>query len=90
MDFLVELLIEVLGEFLSTLFDNIKNPKIRRWTLTVFYSVLGLGITALPAYYAVACWRENKIAGTVVLGLLAVAFFLFFCILVIRGHRKNW
>lgn len=90
MDDIIEFLIELFGEILAEVLANIKNPRKRRWALTMFYSVFWLGITAVLAYFAVDLGKENNTVGTVVLGVLAGIVFLVFGYFIVRGHRQNW
>ena len=90
MDDIIEFVIELLGELLETALGSIKNPRIRKWALTVFYSVFGLGFAAVPAYFAIRLGMENNTTGAIVLGVLAAVEVLVFGFLVIRGHRQNW
>ena len=90
MDDIIEFAIEFLGELVGELLANIKNPKKRRWALTVFYLVLGLGFAAVPTYFAIRLGMENNTTGAIVLGVLAAVMFFVFGFLIIRGHSQNW
>jgi len=90
MDFVVELVIEVLGELLEFALGNIKNPSTRKWALTIFYTILLLGITALPGCFAFSFLKEGNVTGSVVLGVISGALLFGGGFLVIRGHRQNW
>lgn len=89
-DVVVELAIEFLGELIGGNLISIYNPKKRRWALTIFYAVLGLGFAAVPAYFAIRLGVENNTTGAIVLGVFAAVEVLVFGFLVIRGHRQNW
>ncbi len=90
MDDIIEFIIEVFGELLEELLGSIKNQKIRKWALTVFYSIFWFGITGLIAYFAVALGNENNTAGTIAMSVIASAVFLVLGFFIIRGHRQNW
>ena len=90
MDDIIQFAIEFLGELMGVLLAGIKNPKKRRWALTIFYAVLGLGFAAVPAYFAIRLGMENNTTGAIVLGVFAAVEVLVFGLLVIRGHRQNW
>lgn len=90
MDDIIQFAIEFLGELMGVLLADIKNPKKRRWALTIFYAVLGLGFAAVPAYFAIRLGVENNTTGAIVLGVFAAVEVLVFGFLVIRGHRQNW
>ncbi|MBQ8359862.1 MAG: hypothetical protein IJX37_08195 [Oscillospiraceae bacterium] len=90
MDDIIEAAIELFGDLMEAALKNIKNPRKRKWALTVFYSVLGLGVTAVPTYFAIRFGMENNTTGAIVVGVLAVVMFFVFGFLIIRGHRQNW
>jgi len=90
MDDIIEFVIELLGELLETTLESIKNPRIRKWALTVFYSVFWLGITGFCAYFAFDFAKKNNVTGAAVAGLIAGICFLGLGFLVICGHRRNW
>ena len=90
MDDIIEFIIEVFGELLEGILGCIKNPRKRKWALTVFYSVIWLGVTAFFTYSAVVFGEENNTAGTIAMGVIAGAVFLVFGFFIIRGHRQNW
>ena len=87
---IIEFIIELFGELLGEILGNIKNPKKRKWALTVLYSVFWLGITAFLTYFAVSLKKENNLTGAVIMGVIAVMFFLLLGFFIIRGHRQNW
>ena len=90
MDDIIEAVIELLGDLLEAALGSIKNPQIRKWALTVFYSVFWLGITGFCAYFAFDFAKKNNVTGAAVVGLIAGICFLGLGFLIIRGHRRNW
>ncbi len=90
MDDIIEFIIEVFGELLEAILGNIKNPRKRKWALTVFYSVIWLGVTAFFTYFAVVFGKENNTAGTIAMSVITSAIFLVFGFFIIRSHRQNW
>ena len=90
MDDVVEFLIEVFGDLLGEILGSIKNPRKRKWALTVFYSVFWFGITAFFTYYSVVFGKENNTTGAIVMGIIAGVVFLALGFFIIRGHRQNW
>jgi hypothetical protein len=90
MDDIIEFVIELLGELLETALGSIKNPRIRKWALTVFYSVFWLGITGFCSYFAFDLAKKNNMTGTIVVGLIAGICFFVLGFFIIRGHRRNW
>ena len=90
MDDIIEFVIEFLGELLETALGSIKNPQIRKWALTVFYSLFWLGIAGFFAYFAVDLAKKNSTTGAIVVGLIAGIWFFGIGFFIIRGHRQNW
>ena len=90
MDDVIEVVIEVLGDLLEIALGNIKNPKKRKWALTSFYSVLVLGVTALPAFSTVVFGKEGNVTGAIVMGVIAGALLAVGGFFIVLGHRQNW
>ena len=90
MDDIIEFVIELLGELLETALESIQKPQIRKWALTVFYSVLWLGITGFCTYLAVDLAKKNNTTGAIVVGLIAGICFCGFGFFIIRRHKQNW
>ena len=90
MDDIVEFIIEIAGDALECVFDNIKNPQKRKWALTSFYSVITLLIEGIPLWGTISFLQEKNHIGAIVLGGITALIAVVFGFFIIRGHRQNW
>ena len=90
MDDLIEALIDLSGDLLEEVLKGIKNPKKRKWALTVFYSVVTLLITGFLAWGAVAVYFDGNLTGAIAFAVIAVILLLIFGFFILRGHKKSW
>lgn len=86
----IEFLLELFGDALEAVLENIKNPQKRKWALTIFYSAIVLAVTGLCIWGAVTVGAEQNPSGAATLGVVAGLLFTVFGFLIIRGHKRSW
>jgi len=87
-DFLAVVL-EVLGNLLEDALHGIKNPRKRKWALTIFYSVIALIMSGAFIFLTLVCYKEGKGGATWILSGITGLLILGAVFLIIREHRKN-
>jgi len=85
---ILELLLSVTVEIVSAV--KFKNPRVRRWIITVIFALLGGTVFGTCAWGAVTLLREGSIAGAIVMSVIALAVAIVALIIIIRGHKRNW
>ena len=90
MDDLIEFLIEVFGDIVEAALESIKNPRKRKWALTIFYSFIVLAISGLCIWAAVSNAMEQNLSGAAVMGVIAGLLLTVFGFFIIRGHKRSW
>jgi len=91
MDDIIEFVIELLGELLETALGSIKNPQIRKWALTVFYSLITVAVCGFLAWIAITLYLEQNMTGALSVAGVAGVLFLVFGFFILRRHKKrNW
>lgn len=90
MDDIIEAAIDLVGSLLEEALKLIKNPKKRKWALTIFYCVFTLAVVGFLGWGSVALLKDGNQTGAVVFGMIALLLFVFFGIGIVRGHKRNW
>ena len=76
MEFLFEILLELILEGTMTASQNKKVPKAVRVFLIVLISALYLSVIGLILFIGVTCWKTNKIGGLIIITIGSVIFIM--------------
>ena len=76
MEFLFEILLELILEGTMTARQNKKVPKAVRVFLIVLISALYLSVIGLILFIGVTCWKTNKIGGLIIITIGSVIFIM--------------
>lgn len=88
MDFLVELILELLFEVPIDL--AMGSRRLKKSVKTVIFCVLGGGLTVLFGAIAVVCWHDGDSTGAFFVALITLVMLFGTVFGAIRGHRNNW
>jgi len=88
MDFLVELILELLFEVPLDL--AMGNRRLKKSVKTVIFSLLGGGLTVLFGAIAAICWFDGDSTGAFFVALVTLVMLIITVFGAIRGHRNNW
>ncbi len=86
----IEFLLELFGDALEAALESIKNPKRRKWALTIFYSTIVLAVTGLCVWAAISNGLEQNMSGAAVMGVITGLLLTVFGFFIIRGHKRSW
>lgn len=76
MEFLFEILLELILEGTMMASQNKKVPKAVRVFLIVLISALYLSVIGLILFIGVTCWKTNKIGGLIIITIGSVIFIM--------------
>ena len=76
MEFLFEILLELILEGTMAASQNKKVPKAVRVFLIVLISVFYLSVIGLILFIGVTCWKTNKIGGLIIITIGSVIFIM--------------
>ena len=76
MEFLFEILLELILEGTMEASQNKKVPKAVRVFLIVLISALYLSVIGLILFIGVTCWKTNKIGGLIIITIGSVIFIM--------------
>ena len=76
MEFLFEILLELILEGTMTASQNKKVPKLVRVVLIVLISAFYLSVIGLILFIGVTCWKTNKIGGLIIITIGSVIFIM--------------
>ena len=76
MEFLFEILLELILEGTMTASQNKKVPTAVRVFLIVLISALYLSVIGLILFIGVTCWKTNKIGGLIIITIGSVIFIM--------------
>ena len=76
MEFLFEILLELILEGTMMASQNKKVPKAVRVFLIVLISALYLSVIGLILFIGVSCWKTNKIGGLIIITIGSVIFIM--------------
>ena len=88
LDGIVEILLTIFVDVLSDM--KYKRPATRTWVMSGFFTVLGLAMVGFCVWGAVSLFCQGSMIGMAVLAVITVATAVVFCVVVIRGHKRNW
>jgi hypothetical protein len=89
MDFLIELLTEVITDGLGNAIDH---PKIPIWISLLVHTVLCLLLIAVFILLIYAACQEKDLPGIVIYGIIIAgltALWTFGCVKIVKGKREN-
>ena len=76
MEFLFEILLELILEGTMEASQNKKVPKLVRVVLIVLISAFYLSVIGLILFIGVSCWKTNKIGGLLIITIGLVIFIM--------------
>ena len=76
MEFLFEILLELILEGTMEASQNKKVPKLVRVVLIVLISAFYLSVIGLILFIGVICWKTNKIGGLIIITIGSVIFIM--------------
>ena len=76
MEFLFEILLELILEGTMEASQNKKVPKLVRVVLIVLISAFYLSVIGLILFIGVTCWKTNKIGGLIIITIGSVIFIM--------------
>ena len=81
--------LEFLGDLLVNALRGIKNPRKRKWALTIFYATIALLFSCVLLFLTITAYKEISLVGTLVLSGMTGLWMLASGFYIIRQHRKN-
>ena len=87
-DFL-SMVLEFFADLLEAMLHRIKDPRKRKWALTIFYFALTSLVTVALLFLTFSAFEEVSKLGVLVLSVFTVLWVLVSGFLIIRQHRKK-
>ena len=88
MDFLVELILEILFE--APLELAMGSRRLKKSVKTVLFCILGGGLTVLFGFIALCTWQDGDSTGAFFVSLITLVMLIGTIVGAIRGHKNNW
>ena len=88
MDFLVELIFEILFEAPIEL--AMGSRRLKKSDKTVLFCIIGGGLTVLFGFIGLSVWRDGDSTGAFFVSLITLVMLIGTILGAIRGHKTNW
>ena len=90
MDDIIEFLIEVFGELTGKLIERIKDPQKQKWAVTIFGSVICIGVVGCCTLLAIGFGKNGDRVSATVMGVISAVSSVLGGYFIVRGHRRGW